>query len=432
MTLRPPPSEGAFADDPEMIIGNPASISPLGMRAAIMHRPDTIRPSDAGYVLFLILVLTSIGAWSPVLPPTMQQDNLRYLAVARDLSSYWNVPGIYSQRVVPCAVVWGLDRAGICDVIAGFCTVSYAAIGTFLVGLYFNFRRAGLPQAIATSATLYVLIGSWPLAYGLSNVYQACDALAYPLGLGYIMAIKSNRNWSALLIGALGLGCRQQLLVLIVLGEVAQFWTTRRCCWLIGACVHIAMFGLLVATAGLYSVSELNGVSGLIAHTVVWLPAWSTALRALYETRMPFLLSPFLLVLILHGRTTLAYGVRYWWIAAFALVTALQPLFAFDITGPENAARLAMLGLWPAAFLGGLLAGRDVRSTHWAPVFILSPLMYGTNHLVSFTAGWPSPIGHRFVVNLFVAAISAVAGISTPKRPATAAIITAPHSHVSK
>ena len=401
-----------------MTIWHLATMSRLaGIRAAIMRPADAIRPSDAGYVAFLISVLGAIGAWSPVLPPTMPQDNLQYLAIARDLSSYGKVPGIYSQRVVPCAVVWGLDRAGICDVVAGFCAVSYTAIGTFLVGLYFNFRWAGLTQAIATSATLYVLIGSWPIVYGLSNVYQACDALAYPLGLAYIMAIRSNRKWSALLIGALGMGCRQQLLILIVLGEVAQFWTTRRRCWLIGAGVHIALFSLLVATAGQNSVSELNGVPGLIAHTVVWLPAWSTAFRALYESRLPFLLSPFLLVLILHGRTTLAYVVRYWWVAAYALVTALQPLFAFDMTGPENAARLAMFGLWPAVFLGGLFVGRDVRSTGWAPVFVLSPLMYGTDHLVSFTAGWPSPIGHRVVANLIIGAISAAAGASTAKRP---------------
>ena len=153
-----------------------------------MPPADPLRLSDAGYVLFLIAVVAAIGAWSPVLPATMPQDNLQYLAIARDLSAYGDVPGIYSQRVVPCAVVWGLNRTGICDVVTGFCAVSYAAIGTFLVGLYFNFRWAGLTQAIATTATLYVLIGSWPIVYGLSNVYQACNALAYPLGLAYIMS----------------------------------------------------------------------------------------------------------------------------------------------------------------------------------------------------------------------------------------------------
>lgn len=375
-----------------------------------MRSSGMIQPSDAAYALFLIAVLVAIGAWSPVSPPTMPQDNLQYLAIARDLSEYFHVGGIYAQRVVPCALVWGLSRTGLCDVVTGFWAVSFAAIGTYLVGTYFSFRRAGLTQAIATSAALYLLIGSWPLVYGLSNVYQACDALAYPLGLAYILAIRAHRNWLALLIGAVALGCRQQLLILVVLGEVSQYWTTRRRCWLAGAGIHIMLFSLLVATAG-----EQTAGGGLIAHTVVWLLSWKSALRGLSASRLPLLLSPYLLVFCLDWRTVGGYVIRYWWVAVYGLVTALQPVFAFEITGPENTARLAMFGLWPAVFLGGVLVGRNVRSTRWAPVFVISPLLYGTNHLVSFTAGWPSPLGHRIAANVLVAVISAMASVSRSK-----------------
>ena len=86
------------------------------------------------------------------------------------------------------------------------------------------------------------------------------------------------------------------------------------------------------------------------------------------------------------------------------------------MTGPDNAARLAMIGLWPALLFGGLIVGRNVQRTGWATVFILSPLLYGTKHLVSFDAGWPSPLGHRIAVNVLLAGISLAAGTRRPKR----------------
>lgn len=365
---------------------------------------EKLHGSDFVGVALLLAILAGIGAFSPVLPPTLRQDNLQYLAIARNLSAYFDVPGIYAQRIAPCAIVWGLNRAGVCDVVTGFCAVSYLAIGSFLIGIYLAFRHARLPPAIATTASLFVLIGSWPVVYGLSNVYQACDALAYPLGLAYCLAVKGNRSGLALAIGSIGLCCRQQLLVLFVLGDLAQFATTRKRTWLAAAGIHVLLFGLLVATAG------RNGVSGLLGHTVDRMTAWSTAARGLEESRLPILLSPYLIALVVHGRTTWRYLVRYWWVAAYSLITSLQPLLAFSFTGPQNAARLAMMGLWPGVFLGGLIVGRNVQSsTGWSIVFVLTPLVYGTDHLVSFTAGWPSPLGHRMVANVLIAAISVAA-----------------------
>lgn len=359
-----------------------------------------LRQSDLVAILVLGIVLVMIAVASPTLPPTLQQDNLQYLKIARDLAAYRDVPGIYAQRIVPCAIVWAAKVLGLCDVITGFRVLSTVAITTFFFGTYFCYRRLELVPAVAASATVFVLIGSWPIVYGLSNVYQACDALAYPLALAFIMSVRARRYWPAVLVGAVGLGCRQQLLVLAVLGDLAAWSETRQMRWLAASGAHLAIFALLVGTAG------QQGVVGLIGHVAVSWSTGETALRGLAESRLVMLFSPYLLVAMISPRATFAFVRRYWWVCGFAVVTAIQPLVAFTFTGPQNAARLMMIGLWPALFLGGLMVGRDVQSTRWALPFVLCPLLYGTDHLVSFTMGWPSPLGHRLMANVVVALVA--------------------------
>jgi hypothetical protein len=170
------------------------------------HPNANLRQSDLGAVLVLTVVLVMIAAASPTLPSDLQQDNLQYLKIARDVAAYRDVPGIYAQRIVPCAIVWGAKVLGLCDVITGFRVLSTVAITTFLFGIYFCYRRFGLVPAVAASATVFVLIGSWPIVYGLSNVYQACDTLAYPLALAFIISVRARLYWPAVLVGAVGLG----------------------------------------------------------------------------------------------------------------------------------------------------------------------------------------------------------------------------------
>ena len=97
--------------------------------------------------------------------------------------------------------------------------------------------------------------------------------------------------------------------------------------------------------------------------------------------------------------------------SAFGVIAAIQPLLAYEMTGPQNAIRLANQGLWTAVALGALMASRAVAATPFAALLIVTPLLYGTEHLVSFPNGWASPLGHRAATNLWVAAVCTLASM---------------------
>ena len=158
--------------------------------------------------------------------------------------------------------VRGLVRSGFCDIVSGFWIVSTFAVTAFVLGLFLTYRSLRIPPLLACASTVTVAIASWPLSYCLSNVYQVCDALAYPLALGFIVAVVRDRPQFAALIGILACGCRQQLIVLTVLGGLSRFLSTRRWSWLAAVGVFLACFACLVCTAG------VRGADGLLEHTV--------------------------------------------------------------------------------------------------------------------------------------------------------------------
>lgn len=342
--------------------------------------------------VFIVFILGS-----PILPPSLQQDNLMYLRLAHDPTEYFKIGGIYAQRIVPPLIVWVLSKNGWLDVVTGFRVISTFAIGSFLFSVYISYRVMGLRPNVAVTASIFLLIGSWPIAYGLSNVYQACDAFAYPLALWFIVAIRRRWVLVAFLVGLLGVGCRQQLMILFLVGNLFAFWKSRRVIWLLAAITQIAVFGFLVATAG------MNGVMGLMRHITVSGETWHWLIVGLLESKLPLLLSPYLLALPLFIYSYPYWLKQYCWILPFSAATAIQPLFAFEITGSQNTARLAMIGLWPLVFIGGFLVGRQLQQRGWSILFSISSIAYGTAHVVSFSWGYPCFFGHRIVVNILLA-----------------------------
>ena len=60
------------------------------------------------------------------------------------------------------------------------------------------------------------------------------------------------------------------------------------------------------------------------------------------------------------------------------------------------------MGIWPFFIAAGLLL-RDLLKNRWSLwIFFVLPLFYGTEHLSILEHAYPSPIGHRIIMNGFI------------------------------
>lgn len=349
----------------------------------------------------LLVALCAVGIWfaadSVVLPPTLKQDNTQYIPMAEDPAAFFWVAGNNAQRILPHLLVWASTKVLGIDVVAGFrlvCAVSYVA---FLLLHYVVLRRCRAHEAIAFGTTLFCAISYWPITYSLSNVYQACDAMTYPLGLALIVLATKGSLFTLFLVAVVATGTRQQLFALAVFSLIGRYLRTRNPRALECLLPIVLTFALLVAYAG-------DSTSGLVLadHTVLRLLDFGQQVRGLIETRFPIVFSPFVLVLLLFLPKTVKQAKTYWWATAFAVMTMAQPIVAYRMHGPQNAMRLAMMGAWVAFPLAGLLL-RDVLKSPWARwTFAALPILYGTKHLTHLKHTYPSPLGHRTVVNVVV------------------------------
>ena len=324
-------------------------------------------------------------------------DAVHYLAMAREPSTYGEVPGRYAQRALPSLVVWMESRLFGWNAAQGFQMLSAVAFQVFLLLFYVALRGWGVSRGVAFGTAVFMAISAWPVPYSLGNIYQACDALAYPVGLLVIMAAVADAPVVAAAAGIAGVAVRQQLFVLAFGALTYGYLRSRRRIWLAGAAGVVATLGLLVTTGG------QGGAADLWAHTGAHVLRVDSFLEGVIDTRLPVLLSPFLLLLVADARRLLRWAVRYWWVAVYVVVSVSQPLFAYDlVAGPSNAQRLAMIGIWPLFLAAGLRLDR-LLTTEWARrVYIALPVLYGTNHLVSLQTTYPSPLGHRSVMNIVI------------------------------
>ena len=353
----------------------------------------------------MITAVLGLGCWlictAVVLPPTLRMDNVSYLRLAADPFAFGDVAGIHAQRPLPCWIVYVLTRLSPLSPTAAFRTVSGLSYLAFLALVYISFRIHAGRAVTALTGTLFCAISGWPITYSLSNVYQACDAMAYPLSLSFILASVHRKHRTATVLGILGTLTRQQLFLLAILGHLASWKATGNRRLFGSIAITGVVFTLLITATG------QRGAVSLWGHTAGKILNVDDALKALWDTRAIVLISPFAGVLLAYPRMVLQYTLRHWWIAAFVVISTLQPMFAIHITGTSNAVRLAMLGLWPVLWLGARITDRNLTQT-WARVlYLLLPLLYGTAHLVSQQAVYPSPLGHRAVCNLLLIAILA-------------------------
>ena len=348
-----------------------------------------------------LAALVAIGVWfaidSVIVPAAMRQDNLQYIPMAESPAAFFWVGCIYAQRALPPLLVWcGTKLFGL-TVGQGFRLLCAASYISFLTLFYVVLRRGRAAVSIALGTTLFCAICFWPMTYSLGNIYQACDAMAYPFALAMIVLALRRKLLALVVVSLLAAMTRQQLFVLACLAFVALYVETRDRRAIAGLAVVVAFFGLLVAYAG-----RGEGAMGIAGHTVLRIFDFRAVARGLVETKFPVMFTPFLLLLVLFGRRVMGYIRTYWWVALFAAVTMAQPLIAFPITGPSNAHRLAMLGAWLAFWPAGLLL-RDALIGPWARgLYAALPLLYGTRHLTHLRHAYPCPLGHRTVMNVVV------------------------------
>ncbi len=348
--------------------------------------------------VFPAFLLVGLAMWltadSAVFEPF--GDGVHYLAMALDPTTYGEVPGRYAQRALPSFIVWMQSRLLGWNAVQGFQMLSAVAFQAFLLLFYVALRGWGVSREVTFGTAVFMAISAWPVPYSLANVYQACDALAYPLGLLVIMAAVADAPVVAAAAGIAGVAVRQQLFVLASAALTYGYLRSRRPIWLAGAAGAVATFGLLVITGG------QEGAANLWDRTGAQILRVDSFLEGVVDTTFPVLLSPFLLLLVADARRLLRRAVRYWWVAVYVVVSVSQPLFAYHMTGASNLQRLAMIGIWPL-FLAAGLQLNGWLTTEWARrIYIVLPLLYGTDHLVSLQTTYPSPLGHRSVMNIVI------------------------------
>lgn len=363
------------------------------------HELAWFQSRDAFALVSLGLLAVWLTATATVLPPTIQMDNLSYLQMVDTPFDFSGVRGIHAQRPLPCWIVAAITRVTPLSPTAGFRLISGASYLAFLLLFYVTLRASGCRISTAWTGSVLCGISAWPMTYNLSNVYQACDAMAFPLSLLLMWAVIGGRHRSALAFGIIGLLTRQQLFLLAILGYTYAYSRSRNPIHLASIAITSCLFAILVLVAG------EDGAGLLHEHTSDVLTRFQVAGRALMETRLPVLFSPFLLVLLVAYRSTWEAIRTNWWIAVFCLACLIQPLLAYEMTGPGNAVRLAMLGVWPALWWGARITDQWLAPGWPTWVYMTLPGLYGTAHLVSQQQVFPSPLGHRFVVNIILLAL---------------------------
>ena len=357
------------------------------------------RLADAVCLLVIVGVAGFLVVTAVVLPPTLQMDNLEYLKLAENPGNFSEVRDIYAQRPLPCWIVFVLTRATGMSPTAAFRCVSGLSFVAFLVLFYASLICSRCQRLPSLVSTVFCAISAWPMPYSLSNVYQACDIMAYPLSLGFILALRHQAIRSAVIIATLSVVTRQQLVVLVVPGFLATYFQQQSRMAYVGLTIAISIFALNVA------LTRSGGESGLWEHTVAKLCRLDLLAEGARQTLIPLMFSPFCIVLAIEWRRCLKMAIRYWWVSLFSAACILQPHFAFDMTGASNAQRLAMLGVWPGIWLGSRLINDRLETRFEQTLYAACLPLYGTQHLVSQRAVFSSILRHRAVVNLLVAAI---------------------------
>lgn len=190
------------------------------------------------------------------------------------------------------------------------------------------------------------------MSFPLRDVYQATDALAYPVSLGIITLAMANRWRWVFLLSLVGIATKQNLFVLSTLA-LAYLWIRNR-----DRSARVEIATLAVLSVSFYvGLSQYYGASGTVARH--FLPRAGAGLLdrtigfAVREGLLALFL-PLIPLLLWYGRDAVRFLVRYWFVGVYVVIAVAQPILSYTTGG--NLQRVALHGVWPVYLAVALTA----------------------------------------------------------------------------
>lgn len=358
----------------------------------MMHRMERSKIAEAGVILALTGLCLFWGFRAKVFEVNPGWDMISYIHMAESPRGFTEVVSHHGQRV------FGPWLAGVLHWMSGislensfrfFAILSFAILPLLVIRIL---RAGGVTLVNAAVICIMILGADWPIRYGLGNIYQLTDSLVYPLSILLILVSRQKSVWFFFFSAVIAVLSRQNLLILAVGLFAERIWRNRRFSELILFAVVFSIFSLVALTAGSSLPNEVHRDGfvmiykhslGLIFHpafqpnvfiniknAVMMTPAWAPLLPLAVGCLFPAVWK----AAIRHPSATL-----------FAAITFVQPMIAFDMTGPDNARRLMMQGGFIFMIAGGwAIASRlqeSPKALSWA--FRVIPLIIILFYLIS-------------------------------------------------
>ncbi len=315
--------------------------------------------------LFAVIVAVMAAA-RPVWTPPPAFDAYGYMAMAED-PFHERASLRQQQRLFPAVVVHLVSRTtglGIPESFRLVANVGFVAFAALLYVLLLG--RRGCDGLLGAALAIQVLLLSWPITYNLSMIYQVSDMLTYVFTAALWLAMVRQRWVWVWILGVGAALTRQNLVVLALAGVSLHLWTLLRGMLRRrrtdrgtdepdgGGSPHPGIARILAAAAGVLCLivgavmlgrQHESPVSRLVSTD-------PESLRAMLRDVLHLSL-PFTIVMLWRWREMVALLCRYWPLALFAVVTIYQPHSHFFHTGPDNAMRIGMQGVWVLNLMAG-------------------------------------------------------------------------------
>lgn len=344
----------------------------------------------------LIAILTGLclmwGVKAKVLDVNPRWDMISYIHMAESPKGFMEVPGHQGQRVLGPWVAGLLHHFTGLSMATSFRILAILALALLPILMFRVLRPSGVGLWETFVIAFLVLAADWPMRYSLGNVYQLTDAWTYPWILILVLA---SRGKNALIFFTFGLAAvltRQNLLILVVGLYAERLLREKRWLEILPLAIILTSFGMVGKLAGSHigatPEDARSGIFMLYHHTLryfvgdqgailhnFWdafrvVPAWAPLLPLAVGCLIPEVWKA---------------ALRHPALALFAVITFLQPMIAFDMTGPDNARRLMMQGGFVLMLAGGWAIAHRIQAgpkvLDWA--FLGIPVVIVTLYLIS-------------------------------------------------
>lgn len=264
-----------------------------------------------------------------------------YIRMTHDLTPGTDVLGHHSMRVVPIIIVRFFMMLGIpletaFNVLSGLCYIGFG------IGAYWFIQRITNQKLYAFSWALILLALHEAIRIPLYLVYQANDALVYPLGLCILVATYYRKMPLVLFLSLLGALTRQNL---FVMGFLCLMYLAKK------QKNFYAGIAMALLTVAYFLHQNYHGAHSVFAQLLSppkaffslqgqWWILTESQFLELWVAILPFM--------ILGLPQAYRFLRENWHWLIYAGVTIFQPYVGYHLTG-NNLPRLALQGIWVIA-----------------------------------------------------------------------------------